>query len=787
MLFQHGELAQSQELAARCARRFQNINPYWSSRLRVLSAESAAWRGLDSEVLEALTSRPAAPLSPDIEIQRLSLLGSAHAHLHQFDETRREFAQAEKLCSDNHVRICGELWRAQAGFAIQRGRFQEAYQLYARSLLTARSFGSHWDESVAMTNLGVACLLQERFDEAIDWSHAASKLASTLGANDLLLNDDGNLGWAFYKLGDREQALDMFTQAEKRSIALGDSGGAITWLTTAGYVYQDDKDLNRAAQSYLQALTLARQINSKEDIVNSLESLIHVSIESGKLDQASTYLQQIDPLISANQNPLDTLDVNLARGKVAVLQRHDRQAQALLISVENDQQSQTSMRFGAQHALARLYALQGNLSAADRMYQTALGTFESQRALLKNEDSKLPFLLNATPVYDDYISFLITQHKSDQALAVADQSRARTLAQGLGLENKLIAASMHPEQIAKKSGATLLFYWLGAKQSYLWAITRHETSLFLLPPERDITPLVERYRKALLGPDDAIDEPNEDGEALYRILVEPAKHLIAADSPVVILTDGALSQINFETLVVPDSHPHYWIEDVTLTSAPSLAMLGSSSSLEQLGQKLLLLGNAVSPSQDYPELPMARLEMQEIAKHFTAGNGTVFARQQANSIAYLTSAPQQYTYIHFVAHGVSSRSDPLDSAIILSRTNSTEESFKLYAREIIKHPIHARLVTISTCYGNGTRSYAGEGLVGLSWAFLRAGAHNVIGALWEASDQSTPRLMDALYQGLHDGLPPSVALRQAKLSLLHSQVNFRKPFFWAPFQLYTGL
>ena len=171
----------------------------------------------------------------------------------------------------------------------------------------------------------------------------------------------------------------------------------------------------------------------------------------------------------------------------------------------------------------------------------------------------------------------------------------------------------------------------------------------------------------------------------------------------------------------------------------------------------------------------------------TTVNETVFARQQASSAAYLTSGLQQYTYIHFVAHGVSSRTDPLDSAIILSRTNSAEESFKLYAREIIQHPIHARLVTISACYGNGTRSYAGEGLVGLSWAFLRAGAHNVIGALWEVSDESTPRLMDALYQGLQDGLPPAVALRQAKLSLLHSQVNFRKPFFWAPFQIYTGL
>jgi len=128
---------------------------------------------------------------------------------------------------------------------------------------------------------------------------------------------------------------------------------------------------------------------------------------------------------------------------------------------------------------------------------------------------------------------------------------------------------------------------------------------------------------------------------------------------------------------------------------------------------------------------------------------------------------------------------PLDSAIVLSRSNAQEDSFKLYARDIIHHPVHAQLVTISTCYGAGARAYSGEGLVGLSWAFLRAGAHNVIGALWEVSDVSTPQLMDELYRELEKGKTPDTALRDAKLTLLRSS-TYSKPFYWAPFQLYTG-
>jgi CHAT domain-containing protein len=70
---------------------------------------------------------------------------------------------------------------------------------------------------------------------------------------------------------------------------------------------------------------------------------------------------------------------------------------------------------------------------------------------------------------------------------------------------------------------------------------------------------------------------------------------------------------------------------------------------------------------------------------------------------------------------------------------------------------------------------------------LRAGAHNVVGALWEVSDESAPQLMGDLYRGLESGEPPSAALRQAKLTMLHSHTGFRKPFYWAPLQLYTGL
>jgi len=95
------------------------------------------------------------------------------------------------------------------------------------------------------------------------------------------------------------------------------------------------------------------------------------------------------------------------------------------------------------------------------------------------------------------------------------------------------------------------------------------------------------------------------------------------------------------------------------------------------------------------------------------------------------------------------------------------------------------LVTISACRTAGARSYSGEGLVGFAWAFLGAGARNVIAGLWDVTDRSTPQIMSVIYSQLARGSQPSDALRQAKLALIHSGTAYRKPYYWGPFQLYT--
>ncbi len=798
-LLQRGYLALSQQEAESAVKRYQASDPSLASRFTLIEADSMLRRGMYEDSLRVLgTYRSSA--TPDAgTVEKLAIEAVALTRQQQISSADERLTDAEAICHSADFTTCGNVLAARGIFESKLGQPTQARQSFLQALSFARSHRDPWLEATTTLNLGFIAMQVNHYDEAVEWSNSAYQEAVRYGYENSAQIAAGNLGWSYYELGDEDRALEQFLDAEKSAVRLGNIRYELRWLSTAGYVYSDSGDWARAAQSYRQALVLANQINSKEDIVNALDDLARVSVLDGDLDEADATIAQLQRMNNDSAvHPSATL--LLTMGMLAAARRQSAQAETDFHSVQSDSSSLMTTRLGAGYELARLFESEGDIADAERMYKATLSMYEGARAQLKSEESQLPFGANAAEIYDSYVHFLAKLGRNEAALAVADQSRAQTLERGLdesGASKPLRMTSVNPQQIAGKTNSTLLFYWLGEQQSYLWVITPAKTQLMLLPPQRDIAASVERYRKALLEVQDPLENNNADGQSLYKVLVAPAAAMLRPNSPVIILADGILSQLNFETLLVPgaasgtppstdsDVKLHYLLGDLIVSSAPSLAMLGAAEPLGRANRKILLIGNPVSPDQDFPSLPFFGLEMTRIEGHFSSSDISALAGQQATPAAYLASDPRSYTYIHFVSHAVASLTSPLDSAIILSNPAGREDSYKLYAREIIQRPIHAQLVTISACYGSGTRTYAGEGLVGLSWAFLNAGAQRVIGALWEVSDDSTPRLMDQLYQGITTGDSPAVALRNAKLSLLHSQSRFSAPFYWAPFQLYS--
>jgi CHAT domain-containing protein len=342
------------------------------------------------------------------------------------------------------------------------------------------------------------------------------------------------------------------------------------------------------------------------------------------------------------------------------------------------------------------------------------------------------------------------------------------------------------QSVLKKRNQIALAYSLTDDESFLWVITPTRLELFRLPSHEVLGPQIDSYNKEITGLPRRIEDSSA-GQELYKALLQPAESLIPKGSHVVIISSKILSMLSFESLIVPGTHPHYWIDDVEIEAASSLTLLARPRAAAATAKRktdLLLLGAPLEADKAFPFLPNASDEMNRVRNHFPANQQTVISGKDAIPQSYGASNPGQYRFIHIDAHSAASELNPLKSFVVLSPT--ADHSYKLFADEITETPLHADLVTLSACYGAGTRWYQGEGIVGLGWAFLRAGAHQVVASLWTVDDSSTPQLMDDFYRELSNGKSAAEALRAAKLKMLHSDGPKSRPFYWASLQLYTG-
>ena len=378
-------------------------------------------------------------------------------------------------------------------------------------------------------------------------------------------------------------------------------------------------------------------------------------------------------------------------------------------------------RLQAQTGLGRLYAAQKKNELAGRSFARAVKTAVEERGEIA-PDYRFSFFNSVEDLFDTYVDFLVDSKQIGKALELTETSRARTLTEGLdtgGAKKQLDAPS-----IAKRANATILSYWLGTRRSYVWKVTANGVSARLLPPEAEIERDLDRYRKML--EQGSLNESAPQGQKLFQMLVAPAVRGLGSDSRVIVIADGKLHSLNFETLVVPAPRPRWWIDDVILTSASSLHLLSSSgrhtAAKRTSEPALLLVGDPPRADPAFGPLPNAGQEMEKVAAHFPRRK--VLSGAAATPKAFLHAGPETFELIHFVAHGIATRRQPLDSAVILAKDDT---NYKLFARDIVGQHC-GRLVTISVPR-RGTRASAGEGLVALpgvprawpSWSSPRCG------------------------------------------------------------------
>jgi len=188
--------------------------------------------------------------------------------------------------------------------------------------------------------------------------------------------------------------------------------------------------------------------------------------------------------------------------------------------------------------------------------------------------------------------------------------------------------------------------------------------------------------------------------------------------------------------------------------------------------------------KSYKRLEYSGKEIENIASLFKKGNAEVYLRNDATEENVKKEGElKKFNYIHFATHGFIDESKPDFSSLVLTKNNNSIEDGFLQATEIFNLDLKADLVVLSACQTGLGKLVRGEGMVGLTRAFMYAGTPTVMVSLWSVSDVSTSTLMREFYRNLvKEKLSKTDALRNAQLSMLGNE-KFAHPFYWAPFVL----
>jgi CHAT domain-containing protein len=184
-------------------------------------------------------------------------------------------------------------------------------------------------------------------------------------------------------------------------------------------------------------------------------------------------------------------------------------------------------------------------------------------------------------------------------------------------------------------------------------------------------------------------------------------------------------------------------------------------------------------------LPFSEVEAKAIAKEISASE--IYIGKKATEEKYKAAAGE-FRFIHLATHNILNDQRPMLSRLIFAQGAGKNEDGFYYMYEIFNLRLNADLVVLSACNTGLGKFSRGEGLIGMSRAFMYAGVPSVVASLWWVEDEATAFLMQRFYKYLKAGLGKNAALQRAKIDMINTtgeevRVEARNPFYWAPFIL----
>jgi CHAT domain-containing protein len=681
----------------------------------------------------------------------------------------------------------------QAVIFLEQEDYAAAQKYLNASLAIYRSLGNTREEARVLLNLATLEQRQGLHNEALHLFQQSMQRAQTTNLVDVQIAAGAGVGVALTAKGDFPNGLN----AIKQSIGLARRANAktreIEVLWRAAQTYYAMQDYRQSAAVAEEALTLARSLRLPKLTYLSAATLGEAYAAEGKSDLAIATFKEAVSLVEE-------------------LRAHatGRQGRRQLF-FEN--------KLGSYHKLVGLLTKQGNVFEALLYAERAKG-----RLLLESVRRNTRDLQNVlTPAEKVELERL-----HDRVLAVYQRIQSVSDNKSAGeLNNELDAAkreftafektlvATYPElllrtglaqpltnaslsNLVRADGILYLEYVSAGDHIGVFTLKRngvtqgHELKYIRLPVNAEELRRKVNEFHAALAERSPVYVPL--GRELYRLLIEPVANELQNINTICIIPDEFLWTLPFQALTT--TKQAYFIQEYALYYAPSLSVLNEMMlrrRQQSSNESLIAFGNPVIErkiTKPLHPIPETQTEAIAVAAAVKTRMKRVLVGREADEKTFKALAPQ-YATIHLATHGVLDNRDPLNSYLLLTKTDEeTENEGLLQAREIIDMHLDADLAVLSACETGNGRISPGEGVIGMSWAFLVAGARSVVVSQWRVNSASTSQLMKNFYHVMAKqkdlkGPHKSQALREASLRLL-SDRRYRHPFYWAGFVLVSS-
>jgi CHAT domain-containing protein len=809
-------LAQAMRLAGSDRRRVG-----WT-RLVLSSALEDAGQ-LDSSFTEARAALELARASEDrkLEAYAFDALGTAHSLRGRYrealaaDSTSLAIRRAIGLSPRSIAQSMNEV-----GIGYRHlGRYTDAVRLYEEALAIQRPLGNELGMAIVLHNLA------NIRTETGDVEQAAGLLQESLQYSERLQHPQGMtfnhnaLATLYLRAGNRALARKHAEQGLRISRQHGVKYGEITALENFGRLELADARPRRAAAPLTAALSLADSAGFARERVSVRAALVSAAIaQPGGLRDALRWAKAATVIADSLGDPEAQFQALEAEGAALEAARRGAALDSYLRAIDlleswRGRLALGDLRMGVAESRLSVYEGAIRLMLERKRPADAFEIAERARARLLLElmaDRDGP----ATRSREQELRRQLREHYGARTEVKDQGTRIRLDREIEDIETQLtrlakaakahdsIGAARHPspyrtaelqKSLLKNPKRALLAYFWGDSVVYGWWVTRDSARGAALGTADSLASLLTFLRTMVEAP---ADDSLWVGVArrAYQRLVEPL--VPGPVDQVFVVADGPIAHVPLEALV-PTESAQPWGATQRFIYGPSasvLAGLEQAPTSERWARTMLAVGNPalvggsalagnILPRRESisgAPLPYAEREARDLRDLFQARGADLLVGRSASVSRWLGLEPARYRYLHFAAHARVSDRRPEQTNIVLS-----DGGLDLAAIRRLR--LQSDLVTLSACETALGRRVRGEGVIGLSHAFLAAGARGTVVTLWRVADRSAADFMTEFYREVHAGWSPADALLAVRRRWISAGGPKAHPSRWAPFILVGGI